>query len=491
MAMREPAPLDLFASRLMRRFRIPGLSLGISRNGRPILSRGYGWRDRELRRPASSKTVYGIASITKSFTALAILRLEEEGLLRVTDPVVRHLPEFRSPNPRWTAKISLHHLLTHSSGMPPLAGTYLSQLRSRARDPSFDARSVRRVGIDLEAGPLDSFEQLLEYLTTVRYQPIAPPGHQFSYSNEGFMLLGAVIERSAGRTYENYLDEQILRPCGMRHTTCDAGIMLRYPEVTTLYSPQRIRSRVRMVPSQNCGMAGILRPAGGLLTNIEDLLRYLEIFRTGGRAGRERILTPKSVSKMLRPAIPIDTDRFYGYGIVVRPAYHGHLVAYHGGGTKGVSSEFAVVPRKGICGAVLANVERVPSFNVLFAGINRQLGLPMSTPFFETPSVVSRAGPLAEFEGWYWGGDGFKCNVRAGRRELTLRFWELDGNTHVVRAAPCGTDRFLIRLFGLPWTIRFVRDASKRVSAVFVSYWWYRRRTEQEVRHGRRNRFAW
>ena len=212
----------------MRRARIPGLSLGVTRDGHPVVARGYGFRDREHQLPATPRTVYGIASMTKSFTALAILRLEEDRKLKTTDPVVRYLPDFRLGGSRWTQKIQLHHFLNHTSGLPPLPSIYYASARSLARDPPYDPRVARRAGVDPAHAPLDTYQDVMEFLARTRYRPLGPPGQYFSYSNEAFGLLGAVIERASGRTYESYLEEEILRPAGMAHSTFATGIMFRF-----------------------------------------------------------------------------------------------------------------------------------------------------------------------------------------------------------------------------------------------------------------------
>ncbi len=487
------AEIDRFAARQMRRSRIPGLSLGLAREGRKVISKGYGFRDREHELPATPSTVYGIASITKSFTALAILQLEERRRLRVSDPVQRYLPEFRTPSARWTRKITIHHFLTHTSGLPPLPSIYYASARSLARDPPYDPRVARRVGVDPDHPPLDTYEQVLEFLATERYRMLGPPGLQFSYSNEAFGLLGAIIERVTGRTYESYLEEEILRPAGMRHTTFDTGIMFRFPEVTTVYAPERTARRPRLVPSQDWWEDTCLRACGALRTNIDDLLSYIDIYRMGGRVGRERIVSPQSLSKMLRPTIPVQPKSgvYYGYGIAVRPDYHGTTLAFHGGGLKGVSSEFAVLPKKGIGGAVLANVENVPSALVLRAALNQQLGLPLSTPFFEVPRATPPPRSLTEYGGWYCSGEGIWAQVAPRRRELRLDFRGIEETSRGLRFKPNGGDQFVLRLHGQRETLDFVRGPKGRIWAVFLGWRLVRRRQRRELSGAAKGLMAW
>jgi CubicO group peptidase (beta-lactamase class C family) len=483
--------LDRWTDRVMRRGRIPGLSLGLVRKGRRLLARGYGYRDRERKLPATSATVYGIASMTKSFTALAVLRLEEHGQLRVRDPVVRHLPEFRTPDPRWTRKITVRHLLTHSSGLPPLPSIYYTAGRSLARDPPYDPTVARRVGVDPDHPPIDTYEGLMDYLATERYRLLGPPGQHFSYSNEGFGLLGAVVERASGRTYERLVEEEILRPAGMHRTTFDTGIMFRSPEVTTLYSPNWRRRKGPLVASQEWWEDTCMRAAGALRTNVDDLLSYLEIYLHGGKVGRERVVSAESVRAMLRPRIEIEPGLSYGYGIVLRPDYHGTLLAFHGGGLKGVSSRFAVLPQRGIGGTVLANADQVPSQLALQAGINQLLGLPMKTPFADVPPAGPAPASLVEYGGWYCSGEGIWVQVTPRRDHLRFDFRGIEVTQRRVRVRPHGNDGFVVRRHGVTDWLRFERTRAGRIWAVHLDWRSVRRRDPRTLPHARKGRMVW
>jgi CubicO group peptidase (beta-lactamase class C family) len=482
-------------NRVIRRAKIPGLSLGVLHHGRRVVARGYGYRDLARRLPATTRTIYGIASMTKSFTALAILRLQEEGRLRVTDPVVRHLPEFRTPEPRRTRAITLHHFLSHSSGLPPLPSIYYTSGRSIARDPPYDPKVARRVGIDPDHPPIDTYEGILDYLATERYRLLGPPGAQFSYSNEGFGLLGAVIERASGRTYERFVEDEILRPAGMQSSTFDTGVMLRSPEVTTLYSPHwREPRRKGWSASQEWWEDTCLRAAGALRTNVEDLFRYLEIYLRNGRVGRERIVSPESLAAMLQPVIEVSPGLFYGYGLVVRPDYYGHRLAYHGGGLKGVSSLFAVLPEAGLGGAVLANADMVPSDLVLEAAVNQRLGLPLPTPFVPVPRrspPVPTGRALTEYAGWYCSGEGIWMKVRARPRGLVADFHGIEFTEKGLRLRPIGADGFLVRRGQEVGRVAFVRRPDGRLWAAQLGWRLVRRRDPAELPRARHGRMVW
>ncbi len=481
-----------FAERWMRRWKVPGASVGIVERGRRTVFRSYGYRDRERRLPVSERTVFGLASVTKSFTALALLRLQEEGKLSVHDPVVRYLPEFGTPDPRASRKITLHHFLTHSSGLPPLPSIYYTTVRALHEDPPFDPRAARRVGIDPDHAPIDTYAELMEYLRKARYRLLGPPGAQFSYSNEGFGLLGAVVERVTGRTHESYLEEAVLRPAGMRSTTYDPGVLFRYPEVTVLYSPRRTGRRRGWAPSETWWSDTCLRACGGLRSNAEDLARYLQIYLHEGRVDGERVVTARSVRAMTQPHVPVEGGVSYGYGIEVRPDYPGSPIYFHSGGLPGVSSHFVVAPRRGVAGVVLTNAEGVSAPRVVMAEVNARLGRPLDTPPFAVPRPIREPDrPLREYTGWFGSGEGIWVRVTAAGAQLRLDFRGIELVVEDLRARPAGHDRFVVRFGGAPGEVRFGRDRRGRVSSFFVGHRWLRRRTAAERRGARRGRTVW
>lgn len=482
---------DRFVSNTMARTKTPGLSLGLTRRGRRLVCRGYGYRDRESDRPATPRTVYGLASITKSFTALALLRLEEEGRLRIDAPVTRYLPEFRTPNPRWTRRITIHHFLTHSSGLPPLPSIYYASARSLARDPPYDPKVARRVGIDPAHAPIDTYEGMLEFLATERYRLLGPPGRYFSYSNEAFGLLGAVIERVTDSTYERHLEENLLRPAEMRHTTFDTGIMRRFPDVTTLYSPKWTGRRHGLVPSDDWWEDTCLRACGGLRSNLEDMLRYAEIYRTGGKVGRERIVRPASLRRMMRPQMPIEPGLAYGYGVAVIPDFHGTPMISHTGGLKGVSSMFAVLPEKGITGVALSNADQAPADMALVGGLNALVGVPFKTPLLTYPRRPGKSTDLRRYAGWYCSGEGIWARVTSHRRHLQVDFHGIELTYKGLRLHPNGPDEFLLRKGGDVTAVRFERDARGGPWAARIGWRFVRRRSAAERRRAAKGRMIW
>jgi CubicO group peptidase (beta-lactamase class C family) len=347
------------------------------------------------------------------------------------------------------------------------------------------------VGVDPDHTPIDTYAQLMEYLRTTRYRLLGPPGQYFSYSNEGFGLLGPVIERASGRTYESFVEEEILRPAGMRSTTFDTGIMMRQPEVTTLYSPKWAGSRHGLAPSQDWWEDTCLRACGGLRSTAEDLARYVQIFLNEGRVDGERVVTAASIRKMMTPSIEIFPGMQYGYGVAIRPDYHGTPLVFHAGGLKGVSSVFVVAPRKQLGGAVLANADQVPSDQLLMAAINQQLGLPMATPLEDIPTPMRGQTPLGGYEGWYCSGEGIWLRVTALHSSLRFDFKGIEAIHQGLRFRPAGQEVFVTRFHGESGRVRFERDARGRIWALFLSWRLLRRREPRELPRARKGSIVW
>jgi len=483
--------VDRIIRRGMARAKTPGVAFGLIRPGKRVYAKGYGFRNREAGLPATPRTVFGIASVTKSFTALSILRLAEDGELRVSNPVTRHLPELKIPGASSRRPIRIHHFLTHSSGLPPLPSIYYTSMRSLRRDPPYDPKVARRVGIDPDHVPIDTYEQLLRYLSEEKYTLLGPPGRFFSYSNEGFGLLGAIVERVSGRTYESFVEEEILRPAGMSSTTFDPGILLRQPEVTTLYSPKWTGKRHGLVPSEDWWEEPCMRGAGSLRTNVLDLLRYLQIFLRNGRVDGERIVSARSVALMTRPHVEVGPGEYYGYGLSVRPDHHGTFVVSHSGGLPGVSSHIIAVPRRGIAGAILSNAGQSPAPGWLGAAINVALGLPAKTPYEEVPRASRIPGPIRPYAGWYCSGEGIWLELRPRRGYLRADFRGIELIAKSLKLRPAGKDEFVVNHQGARDSYRFLRDASGRINSVFLGARVVRRRRPSELPLAARGRMVW
>lgn len=296
----------------------------VAHAGRPIFREGYGLASIEFEIPNTPSTKFYVGSVTKQFTAAAILLLEERGKLKVTDSLSRHL----SDCPEAWAPIALHHLLSHTGGLPRLTVQALSDVSGFTR-PARPAllRDVRDLGTPEERSkPLDS-----------------QPGEKFVYSNFGYMLLGMVIEKASGKTYAEFLRGELFRPLGMADTDCDDPDYTVVKRRATGYS--RAGDRLANAPHVDKRFP---QAAGAVYSTVDDLLiwdRALDSDRPLSSAAREKLMTA--------------VKNEYGYGWWSQRVFD-RPVQWHRGNIPGFVGIICRFPEERLFVAVLSNVDRTP-----------------------------------------------------------------------------------------------------------------------------------
>jgi CubicO group peptidase (beta-lactamase class C family) len=265
-----------------------------ARAGEIAHCKGFGLAHRAAKVAAGCDTAYDIMSMTKQFTAAAILKLEMMGELRVTDP----MSKFVGPVPDDKRAITLHHLLTHTSGLTDqLGGDYEALSREEMLDGALESE-LRSV-----------------------------PGSEYSYSNLGYSILAAIVEKASGTSYERFLTSHLFEPAGMRQT----GYVL--PE----WKPDRVaveydkngepKGRPFDHPWAEDGPYWNLRGNGGLLSTARDMFRWHAALEG------DEVLSKSAKDKMFEPHVPEEEggDSYYGYGWVVSPTDEGRIVWHDGG----------------------------------------------------------------------------------------------------------------------------------------------------------------
>jgi CubicO group peptidase (beta-lactamase class C family) len=445
---------ETYAESLLGRHQVPGTAVAAARDGAVVYSRGFGAADAEQHIPAGADTVFGVASVTKSFTAAAIMRLADEGRLSVDDPVVEYLPEFRLRRGEAGA-IQIHHFLTHTAGFPPLPSRWYAFGASARADA---AGTPPPVPVESRP-PFATAEDLLAYLTEIEWTPLGPPGAQFSYSNEAYALLGAIVARVSGRSYTRYVTDTILNPGGLRRTSFGPApdLPARDPReragVATPYIAETRNGRRTVAPARTWWYSEVWHPAGGICSTADDLVRYLDMYRTGGTIGGERILSPTAVAAMTRPHILTAPGQGYGYGLAVLPDYRGAPLVEHGGGRRSISAHVAVVPARGCAVAALANLADAPIRAVAHGLLNALEGTAPDAPAVVYPSYAAAPERFAVYAGEYRSGEGAVIRVLPSEGTLVI---EADGERETAR--PVGPDAFVVAPRGTEQYVRFVVD---------------------------------
>jgi CubicO group peptidase (beta-lactamase class C family) len=332
--------LENFIFQRMSDSGIVGLSVAAFTGKEPWYRRGFGFRDFTVGTSVTTDTTFCIGSVTKSFTALAILQLQERGLLSVEDSVDKYL-QFKAKPMGETVRI--RHLLSHSSGLAHLG--YAEATLSAITD-----------NVD-QWFPICSPDDLLVFMNGAEDWAIAKPGERYAYLNEGYILLGKIIEKVSGVSYSDYIEEQILIPLGMGRSTFHEEDVKNDDDVATPYVTGQNGTKVATRYPY-----GQMIADGGLMSNGSDMTKFLRMLVSEGELDGCRIVNPESLLAMMKPRIrtveePIDgaSYRYYGYGLRIKQGFLGETLIQHSGSVFGSSAYICLIPEKQMGIALLAN----------------------------------------------------------------------------------------------------------------------------------------
>ena len=330
--------LAAFYERGLRENHIVGSSLLVVRGDQVVFRRTYGLANVDDKQPVREGTIFHWASITKTFTAIALMQLEERGLVGLDDPIAKYVPEIRAVHDPFgdTSEITLRQLMSHSAGF---------------RDPTWPW------GGDQEWHPFEPlhWEQLVAMFpyTEILFRP----GSRYSYSNPGILFLGRVIELLTTDDYEVYVDKNVLKPLGMHRSYFDV----------TPYHLQKDKARgyyLRdgvLTPARAETNTGVTVSNGGLNAPLEDMARYLAfLVGDGAKSGYDGILKRASLEKLWRPVVEVSREagrhEDMGLSFFVEEANGGRFVGHHGE-QNGFLSHFFVEPRSGTAYIVAYNTD--------------------------------------------------------------------------------------------------------------------------------------
>jgi len=336
--------IDAAAQRLIDEHRSPGLAIGVMRDGEIVYAKGFGLADVESGTQVTPETVFLIGSITKHFTAAAIVLLSEQGKLKIDDPISKYLPEFPRGN-----EVTIRQLLTHTSGLCQIMGPGGSLTPEQASK----ARSTDEM-VALIAGLPDLY--------------VHEPGSAFLYSNAGYWLLGAIVEKVSGETLGAFFKQNLFDRAGMKSTDLE-GDAAGVPQLASGY----LLADGETFNRAGRGKVIVAGGAGGIRSTIGDMLRWQEALLSG------KIVSPDGVTMMTTPERPETSDaqspepdgaRGYGFGLGVG-TQNGHAYVGHtGGSSQGFSANLKAFPDDGLAFVVLTNVG--PSRGGVAAGPRRR-----------------------------------------------------------------------------------------------------------------------
>lgn len=457
---------EMYCEGVLEKYMIPGFSIGLAKNGELFYERGFGYRDLESKKTLSSDTVFGIGSVTKSFTCVAIMQLQEDGKLNVQDPVKKYLPEFKTPNDEYTNRMTIHHFMTHTAGLPPLPTLFKALSKSVANDPIFDDNTSGEEAQKIELASVDTYDELIADIAAQNFELLDEPGKEFSYSNDCYALLGAIIERVSSISYEEYIKENILIPAGMKNSVFHLEELVDHNDVSTLYNTRKNGEETIVFESNNPWDAPSMRAAGFLKSTVNDMLKFAEIFRNQGKVGSIQILTPESVEAMTKPYIECDKGKYYGYGVMVIPNYFGFKLVEHSGSIKGVAAQLNILPELGLTGISFSNLAGVPSTKLLFGAFADQLDKSIHDKFIDFDEVEVSTEELTQYVGEYVSNEGAKYTVSVKDGKLNMTFEDLE--LEVIKSI--GEDTFIFSFRENEFALRFVKNAENIVTRAAFGY---------------------
>lgn len=344
--------LNSVVSEQMQRWTVPGVTVGILKDGKRSLH-GWGVTNLETEQPVRPDTLFQIGSISKVFCTTLVMTLVDEGKLDLDAPVITYLPDLKLADPTAQNEVTLRQLLSHTSG---IYGDFFDDFGW---------------GDDALQTSVGEFHTLRQW---------TPPGSSWAYCNVGFNLAGAIVEKILGQTFEQAMRERVFEPMGLDHSFYFAHEAIVYSAAAghTLVDPAGDEHQVaRKYPLPRC-----VNPAGGVISNVDDLLSFAQAHIDLGRVGDKQVLSEASAKAMQeKQTSAANFADDWGIGWDIRWA-DGEKLVSHGGSTNGFQAHLTVIPSRGYAIAILTNSGRG---SALYGAVERwalanDLGLNLPTP---------------------------------------------------------------------------------------------------------------
>ncbi len=308
----------------MKEKSIPGFAVGVIEKGKLIYAKGFGVLKFGGDKPVTTKSLFHLASVTKTFTATAIMQLVEKKKINLDAKVTEYLPYFKMNDKRFN-EITIRHLLTHTSGIP--------RLNDLNRDkPEYDDGALERYVRSISKLALDN-----------------APGKKFSYSDTNFSILGDVIAKISGLSYESYVEENIFKPLGMKNSVLYYG----KADQQLLTSPHFL-GKSGVITSEFFPYNRPHAPSSTLISNIDDMMLYAETNLNRGQLNGKKILNVSSYDLLWKPLVTAGKDTQIGLAWFITQ-YNGYKIIEHDGRDDGYISSLILAPDDSIAIVTLRN----------------------------------------------------------------------------------------------------------------------------------------
>ncbi len=315
--------IDHFVAESMDKFDVPGMALVIVQDGEIIFEKGYGVQAKGTEIKVDANTNFCLASVSKSFTALAILQLRDQGQLSLDDPVIKYLPWFASKDKVRSDKITIRHLIHHISGIPTTA-----------------------YGLEIENGTEEQLEEQIKKLKNINL--FAEPGTRWQYSNLNYWTQALIIEKLTGQKFADYMNQHVFKPMGMGRT----GYYHNIADLGNLSSGHRLEfGNTKFFDYR---VPDVINAAGGLYSNAHDLGQYLKTILNSGTHGDNQILSANSMREAYTNGVELNGDYTYAFGFY-NGNFAGHFYADHGGDNPNFTAHIAFFSADNLGWAILSN----------------------------------------------------------------------------------------------------------------------------------------
>lgn len=312
----------------MHRQQVPGLAIGVVQDDRLVYAQGFGVKKLTHKDDSiTPRSLFHMASITKTFVATSILQLVEAGKINLDSPVTQYLPYFRLADERYRI-ISVRQMVTHTSGMPDVEDYEWDK-------PQYDDGALER------------------YVRSLRNQKLLfAPGVDFRYSNMAFEVLGDVIAKVSGESFEDYVQHHILMPLRMK----DSTLLVNKADPKLMTWGHERDSSGHVLPSKVYPYNRMHSPSSDLLSSVQDMARWAMANMNHGQLDGKRILEEQTYDVMWKPARQLNGERAVGISWFLGK-YRGQNTVWHGGGDTGYSTLLILLPQKKTALVLMSNCD--------------------------------------------------------------------------------------------------------------------------------------
>ena len=342
----QDAKLDQLIKETLARFDVPGISVGVLKDGAVVYSKGHGVRSLTTKKDMNENTLVGVASNSKGFTCFALAMMIDQGKLNWDDKVRKHIPEFQLHNPWVTEAFTVRDLVTHRSGMSLGAG-------------------------DLMFFPEGNDFNVNDVISNVKYlKPESSFRSKFAYNNNMFIIAGEVLKRVSGLSWEDFIETKIMTPIGMTSSKASYNRVNDHSNIIDAHT--RADGTVIQIPHDWSPTAN---PAGGIVSNITDMLVWAEFLMNNAvTKNGERLLSENQFHELWQLQTPLHVNKnnsynsnFKGYGLgwFVTDVKGGYKQIYHTGGLLGTVTQFTMIPELELAIVVLTNQMVGAAFNTI------------------------------------------------------------------------------------------------------------------------------